>query len=110
MDLTLRRPAIAAVKPDARFSDRLLVELPFPNSLEVIDRLLFAYLDEQRRPGHALFVLDTSGSMSGERIQQLKTALVNLAGADPVSYTHLDVYKRQDRTRDRPRGPDRACA
>ena len=82
MDLTLRRPAIAAVKPDIRFSDRLLVELPFPNSLEVIDRLLFAYLDEQRRPGHALFVLDTSGSMSGERIQQLKTALVNLAGAD----------------------------
>jgi Ca-activated chloride channel family protein len=82
MELTLRRPAIAAVKPDARFSDRLLVELPFPNSLEVIDRLLFAYLDEQRRPGHALFVLDVSGSMSGERIQQLKTALVNLTGAD----------------------------
>lgn len=82
MELTLRRPAIAAVKPDARFTDRLLVELPFPNNLEVIDRLLLAYLDEQRRPGHALFVLDISGSMKGEGIQQLKTALVNLAGAD----------------------------
>ncbi|MCP5158733.1 MAG: VWA domain-containing protein [Gammaproteobacteria bacterium] len=82
MEQTRRRPAIATVRPDARFPDRLLVELPFPNSLQVIDQLLFAYLDEQRRPGHAVFVLDVSGSMKGEGIEQLKTALLNLAGAD----------------------------
>jgi len=82
MERTLRRPAVAGVHPDPRFPNRLLVELPFPNSLEVIDRLLFSYLDEQRRPGHALFVLDVSGSMKGEGIQQLQTALLNLTGAD----------------------------
>ena len=82
MERTLRRPAVAGVHRDPRFPNRLLVELPFPNSLEVIDRLLFSYLDEQRRPGHALFVLDVSGSMKGEGIQQLQTALLNLAGAD----------------------------
>ncbi|MCB1821974.1 MAG: VWA domain-containing protein, partial [Candidatus Competibacteraceae bacterium] len=82
MEQTLRRPAVAAVPPDGRFPDRLLVEAPFPGNRDVIDRLLFAYLDEQRRPGHALFVLDVSGSMKGEGIEQLKTALLNLAGAD----------------------------
>lgn len=81
INLTLRR-SVVSVKPDERFPNRLLVEVPFPNSLEVIDRLLLAYLDEQRRPGHAVFVLDVSGSMKGEGIEQLKIALLNLAGAD----------------------------
>lgn len=82
MERTLRRPAVATVQLDRRFPKQLLVELPFPNSLAVIDRLLFAYLDEQRRPGYALFVLDVSGSMQGEGIRQLQAALLNLSGAD----------------------------
>jgi Ca-activated chloride channel family protein len=82
MQQTIRRPAIPEVVPDDTFPNKVLVELPFPNSLEVIDELLFAYLDEQRLPSHAFFVLDTSGSMDGEGIADLKAALVNLTGND----------------------------
>lgn len=82
MARTLRRPVISQVSLSARFPDRLLVELPFPNSLEVVDHLLFSYLDEQRIPSHAFFVLDVSGSMKGERLRDLKTALNNLTGID----------------------------
>ena len=32
--------------------DPLLIELPFPNTVEVIDALLFSYLDVQRVPSH----------------------------------------------------------
>lgn len=60
----------------------MLVELPFPASREVVDQLLFAYLDKFRRPTHAIFVLDLSGSMEGERLASLKQALVKLTGTD----------------------------
>jgi len=60
----------------------VLIELPFPSSLAVVNKLLTSYLNEIRRPSHTVFVLDTSGSMDGSRINSLKHALVNLAGAD----------------------------
>lgn len=82
MDETQRRPVIPQVRPDERFPDRVLVELRFPGSREVVDRILFQYLDEQRVPSHAVFVLDVSGSMQGERIAELQRALLNLAGLD----------------------------
>lgn len=82
MEQTLRRPVIPQVKLSADFPKQLLVELPFPNSLEAVDRLLFSYLDEQRIPSHPFFVLDISGSMEGDRLNQLKTAFDNLTGMD----------------------------
>lgn len=82
MDETQRRPVIPQVRPDERFPDRVLVELRFPGSREVVDRILFQYLDEQRVPSHAVFVLDVSGSMQGKRIAELQRALLNLAGLD----------------------------
>jgi Ca-activated chloride channel homolog len=82
MERTLRRPVIPQVALNDQFPDRLLVELPFPNSLDVVDRLLFSYLDEQRVPSHAFFVLDVSGSMEGNRLHDLQTALKNLTGID----------------------------
>lgn len=82
MERTLRRPVIPEVTLSSQFPDQLLIELPFPNSVEVIDTLLLDYLNEQRIPSHAFFVLDVSGSMSGNRIQDLQTALNNLTGAD----------------------------
>ncbi len=82
MDTTLRRPVTPQVPLSDKFPKQLLVELPFPNSVEVINKLLFAYQDEQRVPAHAFFVLDVSGSMEGDRLNQLKTALKNLTGAD----------------------------
>jgi len=82
MQTTNRRPALPEVRPDSRFPSQVLVELPFPASLDVINRLLAVYLDQARPPAHAIFVLDTSGSMAGSRLDDLKKAMSNLTGAD----------------------------
>jgi Ca-activated chloride channel family protein len=82
---THRRPAVPAVKPAAEFGSRLLIELPFPAALETLDALLTAYQDDLRRPGHAYFVLDTSGSMGGERIRELKDGLRFLTAGEGVA-------------------------
>lgn len=82
MRTTLRRPVVPGVALDGRIPNPLLIELPFPNTLTVIDNLLFSYLDEQRIPSHAFFVLDVSGSMRGDGIRDLKNAMVNLTGLD----------------------------
>ena len=79
---TLRRPAIPGVPLDPRFSTQTLIELPFPAKLDTIDALITAYLDEVRKPASAIFVLDLSGSMSGDRLSQLKTAMNALTGTD----------------------------
>jgi Ca-activated chloride channel family protein len=97
MAQTLRRPAISGVRPSAEFPDQLLVELPFPNSLEVIDTLLFAYLDEQSVPSHAIFVLDVSGSMEGEGLNQLKAALNNLTGEDTSLTGQFARFRNRER-------------
>ena len=82
MQTTNRRPALPEVKPDSRFPSQVLVELPFPGSLDVVNRLIAVYLDQARPPAHAIFVLDTSGSMQGSRLDGLKRALIDLTGAD----------------------------
>jgi Ca-activated chloride channel homolog len=82
MTTTDRRPSIPDVQPDSRFTTQLLVELPFPSNLNVIDTLLFAYLDQIRPPAHTYFVLDISGSMEGDRLNSVKRTFDNLTGAD----------------------------
>ena len=82
MTSTDRRPAIPDVRPDSRFTSQLLVELAFPSNLAVIDKLLFAYLDQIRPPAHTFFVLDISGSMNGDRLDAVKKTFENLTGAD----------------------------
>ena len=79
---TSRRPSIPGVPLDSRFPTQTLVELPFPSRLDTIDALLTVYLDQIRRPASAVFVLDTSGSMQGERLDSLKQALNQLTGTD----------------------------
>jgi Ca-activated chloride channel family protein len=79
---TLRRPAVPGIALDPRFSTQTLIELPFPAKLDTIDALITAYLDEVRRPASAIFVLDLSGSMKGDRLDQLKTAMNALTGTD----------------------------
>ena len=82
MTTTDRRPSIPDVQLDSRFTTQLLVELPFPSNLNVIDSLLFAYLDQIRPPAHTFFVLDVSGSMAGDRLNSVKRTFDNLTGAD----------------------------
>ena len=96
MDETLRRPVVPQVPLSSLFPTQLLVELPFPNSIDIIDRLLFAYLDEQRIPAHAIFVLDTSGSMEGERLAELKAAMSNLTGEDQTLTGQFSRFRNRE--------------
>ncbi|WP_075255757.1 VWA domain-containing protein [Herbaspirillum camelliae] len=78
---TLRRP----VNPDAISPDDAMpaiAELSFPAKLAVVDAILYAFDNNVRLPTDSTFVLDTSGSMSGQRIDSLKTTMLGLAGAD----------------------------
>ncbi|MEO3784483.1 VWA domain-containing protein [Actinocorallia sp. B10E7] len=78
-ELTHRRPVASGVGGDGP-SD--LKELPFPGSLDTVDRLVAAFFDRLRRPSRTVYVLDVSGSMRGNRLEDLKGALVALTGAD----------------------------
>lgn len=78
VERTFRRPVSADVDAEG-FPD--LVELPFPARREVVDDLVAAYFAELRRPSRTVYVLDVSGSMKGQRIEDLRTALVALTGA-----------------------------
>jgi Ca-activated chloride channel homolog len=82
MRTTHRRPAATGVEPEQRFGPATLVELPFPAKLDVVDGLVGTYFDRLRRPVRTVYVLDVSGSMEGDRIAQLRAALVGLTGAD----------------------------
>ena len=80
---TARRPAIPGVPLDSRFPTQTLIELPFPAKLDTINALITTYLDQVRKPASAIFVLDLSGSMAGDRLAQLQTAMKALTGLDP---------------------------
>lgn len=83
MAYTLRRPVSPAVPADkSLFGTQMVVEMPFPGRQSVINALLSSYAGEQRRPASIYFVLDVSGSMAGERIDNLKNAIRVLAGKD----------------------------
>ncbi|MCD2464723.1 VWA domain-containing protein [Streptomyces sp. MBT42] len=77
---TLRRPVVPGVRPASALARDQRRELPFPGSRKVADGLLDAYDNTLRRPSRTVYVLDTSGSMSGERLERLKKALVELTG------------------------------
>src|SRR5262249_9384170 len=82
MTTTYRRPANPDVPLDTTFPRNLIVELNFPTDLAVVDRILDSYLAEGRRPAHAFFLLDVSGSMQGRRVDDLEAAMLSLAGED----------------------------
>ncbi|WP_405016899.1 substrate-binding and VWA domain-containing protein [Kitasatospora sp. NBC_00070] len=77
---TLRRPVTPNVAPAAGVPTDLRRELPFPGTRAVADGLLSAYQNDLRRPSRTVYVLDTSGSMKGPRLEALKTAMSRLTG------------------------------
>ena len=52
-----------------------IFELPYPANEKTVDALGDAFAHELRNPGSTALVLDTSGSMEGERIELLKSSL-----------------------------------
>ncbi|MEU2424507.1 VWA domain-containing protein [Streptomyces sp. NPDC007851] len=79
-DTTHRRPVVASVPPAAGLDTTRRRELPFPGTRSVADGLISAYENELRRPSRTVYVLDTSGSMDGDRLNRLKKALTALTG------------------------------
>nr|WP_251060254.1 VWA domain-containing protein [Streptomyces sp. ISL-100] len=77
---TFRRPVVTSVRPASPLATDARRELPFPGSRSVADGLLSSYENELRRPSRTVYVLDTSGSMKGERLDRLKDALAELTG------------------------------
>jgi Ca-activated chloride channel family protein len=98
MQHTQRRPVNAAVLPIAgMFPNALLSELPFPGRIEVVNSILLSYLNDQRRPAHAFFVLDVSGSMQGDRINSLRQAVGSLAGQDQSLTGRFARFQNRER-------------
>ena len=82
MTQTHRRPSIPEVQPDSQFPTQVLLEVPFPATLDVVNQLIEVYLNQVRLPSHTYFVLDVSGSMDGSRLDGVKKTFANLTGAD----------------------------
>ncbi|MEV0609006.1 substrate-binding domain-containing protein [Polymorphospora rubra] len=84
MEQTHRRPAVTGVSLTGTFgpADGGLVELPFPTRYEVANTLVSSFGDALRKPARTIYLLDLSGSMRGDRLEGLQSALLGLSGAD----------------------------
>lgn len=96
-DRTLRRPVVPGVARAAAIPPIDPNEVPFPATVAAIDALLFAYLDEDRAPAHTIYVLDTSGSMEGEPLDNLKAALTQLTGVDGSLAGRFTRFRQRER-------------
>src|SRR3984893_8151649 len=96
MSSTSRRPAVPSVQLDARFPKQVLLELAFPGSLDVVNNLITAYLDQIRPPSSTTYVLDLSGSMQGDRLNSLKRALDNLTGLETSVTGSFARFRRRE--------------
>ncbi|MEO5535917.1 MAG: VWA domain-containing protein [Pseudolysinimonas sp.] len=92
-----RRPGIPGIDTGDEFPSDVLFETPFPNTLEVANTLIATYLDTARAPSQAIFVLDTSGSMEGDRITELKTAVADLTGSDTSTQGSFTQFRGGER-------------
>ncbi|WP_078119533.1 vWA domain-containing protein [Thiosocius teredinicola] len=97
MENTNRRPVLPQIKATAKFPKGFQLELPFPSGLNTVNEILFAFLDQHRKPNHSIFVLDVSGSMAGDRLEQLKRALYNLTGDDKSLTGRFARFRNRER-------------
>lgn len=97
MERTLRRPVNPQVQLSNIFPGGLLLELPFPDNAAVVDQLLFSYMDQQRIPSHTVYVLDVSGSMDGDSLNNLKAALAGLTGVDRTLTGQFSRFRDRER-------------
>ena len=97
MEKTFRRPAISGVPLTTAFPHALVNEVSFPNSLAVVDGILGRFLADDRVPAHTFYVLDTSGSMQGERLGGVVRALGTLAGKDPSVTGRYARFQNRER-------------
>ncbi len=97
MDKTFRRPATADVALGPTFPRAVVNEVAFPNSLAAVDGILTRFLADERIPAHTFYVLDTSGSMEGSRLDGVARALDTLAGDDPSVTGRFARFQNRER-------------
>ena len=92
------RPSVAEVPLAAGLTASSVVELSFPNRLDVVDAVLSAYQGQWRRPSTSIFVLDVSGSMRGPRLDGMREALLALSGANVQTLAgRLSAFQSRER-------------
>jgi Ca-activated chloride channel family protein len=96
-EATLRRPVVPEATVAAAIPDANYAEIPFPASQSTIDTLLFAYLDEARPPATTIYLLDTSGSMDGQPMEDLKAALMGFTGLDESLTGRFSRFRQGER-------------
>ncbi|WP_061293401.1 VWA domain-containing protein [Herbidospora cretacea] len=97
MSRTLRRPLSPRVERDPRLAAPLGNAVYFPGEVEVLDSLLAGYAAPGRRGAERLvLLLDFSGSMAGERIRALRSAVAGLGGADRSSSGRFVRFSRSE--------------
>lgn len=96
MKETGRRAVAPGVKPDDRFSSQVLVEVPFPGQRKVVDGLLSTYLNKIQKPSRTIYVIDTSGSMKGDRLASLKASLNTLTGVDAKGSQRFATFRERE--------------
>lgn len=68
---------------------KLLVEMPFNPSADLSETILDAYFNTYKKPAKFAFVVDTSGSMSGERATNLKSSIHSLLTGQISKYASI---------------------
>lgn len=96
MKETARRPVTPGVPVDQRFSQQVLVEVPFPGQRQVIDGLLSTYLNKIQKPSRTIYVIDTSGSMRGDRLADLKKSLITLTGFEAQGSQRFATFRNRE--------------
>lgn len=91
---TYRRPMDPVATLPAELSETFVMEQPFPGDLATTDGLIAAYNNELRVPGSTTFVLDASGSMLGDRMELLRSTMLNMISGDAETLTG-DVSLRE---------------
>lgn len=74
-------------------------EIPFPNRVETVRALLDSWVSEVRKPANMVFQIDTSGSMEGERLAGLRSALLSLTQTDADGTTSLLTFRPRETVR-----------
>ena len=73
-----------------------LYELPYPGNQTAVALLQEAYSNDLRKPGTTAFVLDTSGSMEGQRMELLKSTMRSLVDGTAASSTGSVAFRNRE--------------
>lgn len=77
-------------------STEITNELPFPGNLKVVDAILRGFLDSYSKPSSSYFVMDVSGSMSGQRMKEMKNSFLSLVQSDGSVSGRFSTFRNRE--------------